>query len=52
LHPAVPIVFKFYDSWPPSINRAWIQTRERAANSPADLHIADEPTATSKEDHP
>jgi hypothetical protein len=47
LHPAIPLVFKLYDSRPPSINRAWIQALEQTANSPAGLHIVDEPTATS-----
>lgn len=51
LHPAVPLVFKFYGSRPPSINRAWIQALEKTAHSPAGLHIVDEPTATSEEDH-
>lgn len=43
LHPALPILFKFYGSRMPAINRAWIHALEMSANTPGGLHIVEEP---------
>ena len=44
LHPALPLVFKFFGGKQPSINRHWVELLLQAANSSAGLHIVPEPT--------
>jgi len=43
VHPAIPIEISFVGSRVPSINREWVDLLMRAANSPAGLHLMDEP---------
>lgn len=43
MHPSATIVYKYYGSRPPSINRAWIEALSQAANSGAGLHLVPEP---------
>lgn len=43
LHPSATIVYKYYGSRPPVINRAWVELLSQAANSAAGLHLVPEP---------
>lgn len=43
LHPASSLVFKYFGSRQPSINRAWIEALAFTANSPGGLHVVPEP---------
>ncbi|HET6825291.1 MAG TPA: ATP-dependent DNA ligase [Amnibacterium sp.] len=43
LHPALPLVFKYFGGKPPAINRAWVEALLQTANSSAGLHIVPEP---------
>ena len=43
VHPTIPMVFKYYGSRPPAINRLWLAALEQAANSPSGLVIVPEP---------
>ncbi|MET4156688.1 ATP-dependent DNA ligase [Agromyces sp. PvR057] len=43
MHPSAMIVYKYYGSRPPSINRAWIEALSQVANSGAGLHLVPEP---------
>ncbi|MGC5224599.1 hypothetical protein ACPW96_18700 [Micromonospora sp. DT81.3] len=43
VHPRCPIVFKFYGSGRPRINRAWVEALTIAADSPGGLHLVPEP---------
>jgi hypothetical protein len=43
IHPAIPLVFHFYGSRQPAINRRWIEELMSAANGPAGLTIVAEP---------
>jgi hypothetical protein len=43
LHPALPLVYKYFGSKMPRINPAWIQRLTEAANSNAGLQIVAEP---------
>jgi hypothetical protein len=43
LHPALPLVFKYYGGKQPAINRAWVEALLQTANSSAGLHIVPEP---------
>lgn len=45
LHPAIPLVYKFYGSKPPVINPAWIHALELSANTTQGLMIVPEPNA-------
>lgn len=45
IHPAVPLVFHFFGSRTPMLNRAWIDQMMRAANGPDGLTIGQEPAA-------
>jgi hypothetical protein len=45
LHPAIPLVYKFYGSRVPRINMEWIRALEVAANTNVGLHLVDEPAA-------
>ncbi|MFF2369145.1 ATP-dependent DNA ligase [Agromyces sp. NPDC058110] len=48
LHPAATIIYKYYGSRPPAINRAWIEALSQAANSGAGLHLVPEPPEPAK----
>ena len=43
VHPRATMVYKFYGSRQPSINRAWVEALTVTANSAAGLHIVPEP---------
>jgi hypothetical protein len=43
VHPAVPIVFHFYGSRPPAINRAWVDALMREAGGAQGLRLVPEP---------
>lgn len=43
LHPTIPLVFKFYGSRPPALNREWIAALEQSANTSPGLQIVEEP---------
>lgn len=47
VHPASAIVYKYFGSREPSINRAWIEALAYTANSPAGLHLVAEPPETA-----
>jgi hypothetical protein len=55
IHPAVPIVFHFYGSRKPAMNRAWVEHLMNAASGPHGLSVLPEPPApasTAAEDEP
>jgi len=43
IHPAIPLVFHFYGSRQPQINRRWVDELMRHANGPSGLSVIDEP---------
>ncbi|NQX28989.1 ATP-dependent DNA ligase [Microbacteriaceae bacterium VKM Ac-2854] len=43
LHPAIPLVYRFYGNRPPAINRAWIEALMASADTTAGLVILPEP---------
>lgn len=43
IHPRASLVYKFYGSRMPAINRAWLDHLSETANSPAGLHVVPEP---------
>jgi len=47
VHPAQPLVFKFYGSRRPALNPAWVEALAHTANSPRGLHIVPEPPESS-----
>ncbi|HEV7624084.1 MAG TPA: ATP-dependent DNA ligase [Amnibacterium sp.] len=49
LHPALPLVFKYFGGKQPAINRAWVEALLQTANSSAGLHIVPEPPDPGKE---
>jgi hypothetical protein len=49
LNPALPLVFKYFGSKPPAINRLWVEALLQAANSSSGLHIVPEPTEPKPE---
>jgi len=51
LHPSVPLIYKFFGSRPPVINRAWIEALSQSANTPAGLRIVPEPEAPGGGEH-
>jgi len=48
LHPRVSLVYKFYGSRRPSINRAWVDALFYTANSPTGLYPVPEPAEGSE----
>ena len=44
------LVYKFYGSRRPALNRAWIEALAHTANSPSGLHIVPEPAEPAAED--
>lgn len=45
IHPGASMVFKFYGSRQPQINRAWIDALAFTANAPGGLYVVHEPAA-------
>jgi len=45
INPALPLVFKYYGSRMPAVNREWLQLLEQSSNSPGGLQIIDEPNS-------
>ena len=43
IHPRAQIVYKFYGSRLPHINRAWVEALMYTANSPTGLYVVPEP---------
>jgi hypothetical protein len=43
IHPAIPLVFHFYGSRQPQINRRWVDELMRHANGPSGLSVVPEP---------
>ncbi|KQX06907.1 MULTISPECIES: DUF7882 family protein [unclassified Leifsonia] len=43
IHPGANVVYKFFGSRPPAINRAWVEALMTTANSSAGLHMVPEP---------
>lgn len=43
LHPGCGLVFKYYGSRTPSLNRAWLEALTYTANSPTGLYVVPEP---------
>ncbi|QIG38663.1 ATP-dependent DNA ligase [Microbacterium sp. 4R-513] len=43
IHPRCSLVYKFYGSRRPSLNRAWVDALAYTANSPAGLYVVPEP---------
>ena len=48
IYPRCTLVYKFYGSRSPSLNRAWIDALAYTANSPAGLYVVPEPAAYSE----
>ncbi|MGC5225293.1 hypothetical protein ACPW96_22220 [Micromonospora sp. DT81.3] len=44
IHPRVSVVYQFYGSKRPEINKAWIDALMHTANSPSGLYAVPEPT--------
>lgn len=51
LHASIPLVYKYFGSRMPSINRAWIEELTISANTPGGLQIVREPDAPSHPVH-
>lgn len=49
LHPAIPLMYKYFGSRMASINRAWIDALTATANSVGGLQIVPEPADYPKE---
>lgn len=47
VHAGANIVFKFFGSRPPAINRRWVEALAYTANTPNGLYLVPEPTDTS-----
>jgi hypothetical protein len=45
LHPAIPLIYKYYGGRMPRVNRYWIDQLSVTANSPGGLQILPEPSA-------
>ena len=43
IHPTSALVFTFYGSRPPAINRAWVEALMLSANTPGGLQLVTEP---------
>lgn len=48
IHPRCDLVFKFFGSRQPEINRSWIEALSEAANSPAGLRLLQEPSPANQ----
>jgi len=45
LHPGCGLVFKYYGSRTPALNRAWLEALTYTANAPSGLYVVPEPPA-------
>ncbi|PZF59392.1 ATP-dependent DNA ligase [Curtobacterium sp. MCBD17_013] len=43
IHPTIPLVFKFYGSRMPALNREWIAALELSSNTAQGLQVLEEP---------
>lgn len=43
IHVGADLVFKYYGSRTPAMNRAWVEALTHVANTPAGLHLVPEP---------
>jgi hypothetical protein len=50
IHPSIPLVFHFYGSRAPAMNRRWVDDLMREANGPNGLFIVPEPDPDSLPD--
>lgn len=50
VHPRSSLVYKFYGSRTPTLNRAWLEALTHTANSPAGLYVIPEPSPASSEE--
>lgn len=50
LHPAASLVYKYFGSRQPSVNRAWLEALTFTANSTTGLYIVPEPPESSGSD--
>ena len=50
LHPSAMIVYRYFGSRQPSLNRAWLEALNYTANSSSGLHIVPEPPDTAGAD--
>lgn len=48
IHPATPIIYKYFGSRQPTINRAWLEALTLTANSATGLQIVPEPAESSE----
>ncbi|WP_091226984.1 ATP-dependent DNA ligase [Microbacterium sp. 3J1] len=46
IHPGSSLVFKYFGSRQPSVNRAWIEALAFTANAPSGLYLVPEPQET------
>jgi hypothetical protein len=46
LHPTIPLVYRYFGSRAPAINRAWIDDLAMSANTAGGLRLTPEPSAT------
>jgi hypothetical protein len=49
LHPSRSLVYKFYGSRPPHLNRAWLEALMHTANSPTGLYVVPEPAEPARD---
>lgn len=49
VHPHATVVYKFYGSRMPAVNRAWVDALMMLANSPGGLHVIAEPAERPRE---
>jgi hypothetical protein len=45
VHPTIPLIFKYYGSRMPAVNRDWLIALEQSANSNGGLQIIEEPNS-------
>jgi len=50
VHPQAALVYKFYGSRTPELNRAWLEALMYTANSPTGLYIVPEPAERADSD--
>ncbi len=50
VHPHASLIFRYYGSRAPSLNRLWLEALMREANSPGGLHVVPEPADSEPDD--
>lgn len=50
VHPHASLVYKYYGSRRPTLNRAWLEALSQTANSPGGLHVVPEPPEITDEE--